>query len=176
MTDMPQRASPPRPRLSRGAGSSDSQRSLQETPHHTARSPRSLPGQSSGSQHGPARKWLRVRSCTAAQAGLARLGLATAVLALIAVSLWTRSSWQPLSLLSMGETKISQPGSSGGSLEDEFSNWYQNSSWFDSYEVDPARERMWRRWTTDYDQDAVCNDGTPGAFYVRRGQGQASNR
>lgn len=61
-------------------------------------------------------------------------------------------------------------------IAEDFSDWYQNSSWFETYSVDPARQRMWRRQTTDQDRDAVCNDGTPGTFYVRPGQGQGARR
>ena len=105
------------------------------------------------------------RPITAVSAGVALVCMA-------AVGVWTLRPLWPQKL----------PGDSS-SLENKqadtaesFSDWYQNSSWFESYSVDPARVRLWRRQTTDQDTDAICNDGTPGAFYVRPGQGQGSRR
>ncbi len=61
-------------------------------------------------------------------------------------------------------------------LEQQFSNWFQDDGWHEHYEVARGRGAMWRQWTTEMDPLAVCNDGSPGAFYVRRGQGQGLNR
>ena len=61
-------------------------------------------------------------------------------------------------------------------LREEFSDWFQDNEWLQHYTVDFQRIKMWRRITTMADADAVCNDGTPGVFYVRPGQGQGSKR
>ncbi|KAK9861127.1 hypothetical protein WJX84_011284, partial [Apatococcus fuscideae] len=61
-------------------------------------------------------------------------------------------------------------------LREEFSDWFQSNEWHQHYNVDFERIKMWRRLTTVEDADAVCNDGTPGVFYVRPGQGQGSKR
>ena len=61
-------------------------------------------------------------------------------------------------------------------LREEFSDWFQTSDWHQHYNVDFERIKMWRRLTTLEDADAVCNDGTPGVFYVRPGQGQGTKR
>ncbi len=61
-------------------------------------------------------------------------------------------------------------------LREEFSDWFQDNEWLQHYNVDFQRIKMWRRITTIADADAVCNDGTPGVFYVRPGQGQGSKR
>ena len=61
-------------------------------------------------------------------------------------------------------------------LREEFSDWFQDSDWYQHYNVDFERIKMWRRITTVEDADAVCNDGSPGVFYVRPGQGQGSKR
>ena len=98
----------------------------------------------------------------------ARAGLA--LVCVVAIAFW---ALKPLPLHS--PLGANSEGKQTDTAED-FSDWYQNSSWFESYSVDPARQRMWRRQTTDQDRDAVCNDGTPGTFYVRPGQGQGARK
>ncbi|KAK9841444.1 hypothetical protein WJX74_005942 [Apatococcus lobatus] len=106
------------------------------------------------------------RPCSAAAAGLA-------LVCMVAVGFWTL---KPPMLQALRGHNADALDSTQTDAADDFSNWFQNSSWFENYSVDAARQKMWRRLTTDQDRDAVCNDGTPGAFYVRPGQGQGSRR